>query len=153
MGGLVAGRLCGWLNEAIRRVYCTLATAAYPVGVPPSVQSQFHVDDGGFSTCILHRLAAMVLVTLDGSESASERKAHLALGLRNAFANSKVDTSRFSRAITTTTALQRSHIHPMQLVIFSCYKHLPVRCTSVPLSHIHLLTILMPFLQADVDSR
>jgi len=82
------------------------ATAAYPVGVPPAAQSQFHVDDGGFSSCILHRLAAMVLVTLDGSESASERKAHLALGLRNAFANLVVDTSRFSRAITTTTALQ-----------------------------------------------
>lgn len=71
------------------------------------------------------------------------QQAHLALGLRNAFTNSKVDTSRFSRAITTTAALQRSHIHPMQLLIYptltaACLFH---PCSTIP---VHLLTIQRP---------
>ena len=140
-----------WLAERgyTASVHCYRPTS----GSAPTAQSQFHVDDGGFSTCILHRLAAMVLVTLDGSESASERKAHLALGLRNAFADSKVDTSRSPRANTTTTALQRSHIHPMQHVISSYYKAPPCSlhvCSTIPHPPPHRPA---PVLQADVDSR
>ena len=61
IGSCSAGELCGWLNEAIRRVY---TATALPVGVPQRLKVNFTWTV--MATCILHRLAAMVLVTLDG---------------------------------------------------------------------------------------
>lgn len=61
IGSFSAGELCGWLNEAIRRVY---TATALPVGVPQRLKVNFTWTV--MATCILHRLAAMVLVTLDG---------------------------------------------------------------------------------------
>ena len=61
IGSFSAGELCGWLNEAIRRVY---TATALPVGVPQRLKVNFTWTMA--DTCILHRLAAMMLVTLDG---------------------------------------------------------------------------------------
>lgn len=88
-------------------------------------------------------------------------EAHLALGLRNAFANSKANTSRErSQPRQPYSEATNIGIGTMQLVISFNYKpSSPFAACFVPsllhypLSPIHLLTIQTPFLQADVDSR